>query len=407
MITSDPIKASLLAAEREFPLEPYLSELEKVVNIDSGTEYVEGCHQVADFFMERMKKVGLAVTRLATEESGRPILIATNTTEESYDLLFVGHMDTVFPEGTVAERPFRLNREEGTAHGAGTIDMKGGVLFMIYLTEYLMKYHPAYRIGIFLNSDEETGSHESKEVLIEMGHKTRYAFVFEGGRKRDQFVFQRKGSCKYEITIHGVSSHAGTAPKAGASAIVEMGHWITKLDKLKNYRRGTSVNIGLIHGGTALNVVPDCCTALMEVRYTDKKEMARIERAIAKLEKHPTVKRTKGEAVCLSHIDPLCANSATEALMNQMKSYDVIYQKELDQLSELGFLQHPDSRHAMNFVTAGGLSDANRLALCNIPIIDGCGPSGGFPHNENEFISLDTLKKRYLFFTGFLPYLLG
>ena len=93
--------------------------------------------------------------------------------------------------------------------------------------------------------------------------------------------------------------------------------------------------------------------------------------------------------------------------MRRMNEYNGAYQKNLKQLLACGRLSGPDAMFPVDFVRAGGLSDANHLAVCGIPIIDGCGPGGGFPHSEKEFLSLETLEKRYLFFTGFLPYLLG
>ena len=174
-----------------------------------------------------------------------------------------------------------------------------------------------------------------------------------------------------------------------------MARWITTLDKLKRYDRGTSVNIGLVQGGTALNVVPDRCTAKVEVRYTDEKEILRIERAIARLSRKPSVENTRAHVTCLSNMPPLRLSPETSMLMDQMKAYGEEYQSEIGS----GLLDPVD------FVSAGGLSDANRLAACGIPVIDGCGPGGGFPHSEKEFLSLDSLQKRYRLLTGLLPYL--
>ena len=192
-----------------------------------------------------------------------------------------------------------------------------------------------------------------------------------------------------------MASHAGTAPRQGASAIVEMARWITALDKLKRYDRGTSVNIGLVQGGTVLNVVPDRCTAKMEVRYTDEKEILRIERSITRLSRKPSVENTQAHVTCLSDMLPLRLSPETRVLMDQMAAYGVEHQNEI----EAGLFDPID------FVSAGGLSDANRLAACGIPVMDGCGPGGGFPHSEKEFLSLDSLQKRYRLLTGLLPYL--
>ncbi|MDD6815184.1 MAG: M20/M25/M40 family metallo-hydrolase, partial [Firmicutes bacterium] len=380
------------------------------INLDTPTADLAACRNAAVFLAARLENAGLSVTRHSCGADGRPLLTAVSpsagysktqsknsegSAEKTYDFLLVGHFDTVFPAGTAAQRPFRLDAAEGRVYGPGTVDMKAGVLLMIYLAEYLTAVHPDIRLCLLLDCDEETGSSNSAPFLTEYGKKSRCAFIFEGARKAGQFVSQRKGCRKYEIEITGVASHAGTAPRQGASAIVEMARWITALDKLKRYDKGTSVNIGLVQGGTALNVVPDRCTAKMEVRYTDEKEILRIERSITRLSRKPSVENTQAHVTCLSDMLPLRLSPETRVLMDQMAAYGVEHQNEI----EAGFFDPID------FVSAGGLSDANRLAACGIPVMDGCGPGGGFPHSEKEFLSLDSLQKRHRLLTGLLPYL--
>ena len=130
-----------------------------------------------------------------------------------------------------------------------------------------------------LNSDEELGSVDSADILREQAARCRRAFIFEGGRKGGKLVNERKGIAKFRIEIQGMASHSGTAPRRGASAVVELAHWIVQLDKLKNYNKGTTINVGLMEGGTALNMVAPHSKALMEVRYVQPQEFKRVERA--------------------------------------------------------------------------------------------------------------------------------
>ena len=402
MMNTDP--------KRSIPMDRFLSDLEPFINLDTPTADLAACRNAAVFLAARLENAGLSVTWHSCGADGRPLLTAVSpsagysktqsknsegSAEKPYDFLLVGHFDTVFPAGTAAQRPFRLDAAEGRVYGPGTVDMKAGVLLMIYLAEYLAAVHPDIRLCLLLDCDEETGSADSAPFLTEYGEKSRCAFIFEGARKAGQFVSQRKGCRKYEIEISGVASHAGTAPRQGASAIVEMARWITALDKLKRYDKGTSVNIGLVQGGTALNVVPDRCTAKMEVRYTDEKEILRIERSITRLSRKPSVENTQAHVTCLSDMLPLRLSPETRVLMDQMAAYGVEHQNEI----EAGLFDPID------FVSAGGLSDANRLAACGIPVMDGCGPGGGFPHSEKESLSLDSLQKRYRLLTGLVPYL--
>lgn len=418
---------------RNFSMDRFLKELEEVINMDSGTADVEGCRKAACFFLQRMEKAGLSAEIIEYGAEKRPMVIGvtpgtslpvfesagtdtgaedsgTELTSRPYDFLLVGHLDTVFPRGTAEARPFRLDESQAAegmrrAYGPGTVDMKAGALLMIYIAEYMRLHHPGIRLCLVISSDEETGSADSSAYMEVLGRKSRCAFVFEGGRKADQFVCQRKGCKKYDLTVRGIASHAGTAPWNGASAIVELARWITSLDKLKRYSHGTSVNIGLIQGGSALNVVPDLASAQVEVRFTDEKEMIRVERAMKRLQNKPSVEGTHAEITILSSTSPLRLTEKTETLMEQMKAYSPQYLKEIQMLQEESILKGP--AFPVDFVAAGGLSDANRLAVCGIPIVDGCGPGGGFPHSEKEFVSLETITKRYLFFTGFLPWLSG
>ena len=396
---------------RSIPMDRFLSDLEPFINLDTPTADLAACRNAAVFLAARLEKAGLSVTRHSCGADGRPLLTAVGPSAgqdkanserhadrhdgKTYDFLLVGHFDTVFPAGTAAQRPFRLDTAEGRVYGPGTVDMKAGVLLMIYLAEYLAAVHPEIRLCLLLDCDEEIGSADSAPFLTEYGEKSGCAFVFEGARKAGQFVSQRKGCRKYEIKITGVASHAGTAPRQGASAIVEMARWITALDKLKRYDRGTSVNIGLVQGGTALNVVPDRCTAKVEIRYTDEKEILRIQSAIDRMSRKPSVENTQAHVTCLSDMLPLRLSPETRVLMDQMTAYGEEHRSEI----EAGLLDPID------FVSAGGLSDANRLAACGIPVMDGCGPGGGFPHSEKEFLSLASLQKRYRLLTGLLPYL--
>ena len=395
----------------------FLRELETIVNIDSGTSDLEGCREAARFYMERMEAAGLECEMRTSDTADvHPILAATSPCckiprkiGRPYDVLLMGHMDTVFPKGTAEQRAFRLEYEDGRpirAHGPGTVDMKAGALLMIYIAEYLAEHHPDLRVCILLNSDEETGSAESAEEVFRLGYEAEAAFVFEGGRKQDQFVSTRKGCNQYEIRVSGVAAHAGTAPRKGANAIVEMGHLVTALDKLKNYARGTSVNVGLIEGGTALNVVPDLCTAQVEVRYTDPKELARVQRAIDKLTgKPPKVEGTSVEITLLAATPPLTETAETQKMKEKMRAYGPQYAADLQKLKDSDALPADTPVFPVEFVAAGGLSDANRLASCGIPVIDGCGPGGGNPHRPDEFLTIDTVMKRFVYFTGLLPML--
>lgn len=352
-----------------FLLESFLGDLEFLINTDSGSADIEGNLQVASFFKERFEKAGLKTTLHRVGTLGHPVVTARTQGSASYDCFFSGHIDTVFPSGTVSERPFR--REGNFVYGPGTVDMKAGALLILYLAEYLREEHPTLSFTIALNSDEEIGSPDSTPLLREFAANCRHIFVFEGQRKQGQFVNERKGIAKFDIEVLGVASHAGTAPQQGVSAILELSEIVVDFSKLQNLERGTSINVGLMEGGSALNVIPAHASAKMELRYTSHREYERILRAISKMETNPHLSGTSVTFTAISHYPPLEITEATEQMMQT--------------LAPLG----------LSYVKAGGTSDANRLACLGLPILDGCGPGGGFPHSEREFLDLDTIPTRF------------
>ena len=356
-----------------FPLDDFLKDLEKIVNIDSGTHNIEGNLAVAAFFEEQFQAAGFDVRIIRAGGSGRPLVAAKSPGSGSFDFLFCGHIDTVFADGTAAASPLRIDGEgaDRCAYGPGTVDMKAGALLMLYLARHLAAARPDIRLKVLINSDEETGSEETGPLMLEEAADCGAFFVFEGARKKGQFVAERKGILKYRLDITGIASHSGTAPRDGVSAITELGHWITALDKLKNYDRGTTVNVGMVDGGTALNMVAPSASATFEVRYRDKRELARIERALKRMCEKPFLEGASARLTLISSKKPLVVTEKTAALMETLKPLDLEY------------------------VSAGGTSDANILAALGIPVIDGCGPGGGNPHTEREFLRIGTVQQRF------------
>lgn len=364
----------------EFPTEAFLKDLAILINTDSGTADMEGCRRMAAFFAARFEQAGFETEQLCVGTSARPLLFARspglpvsenrNGAESPNRPFFLcGHLDTVFPKGTAALRPYR--RSGNLVYGPGTVDMKAGALLILYLAEYLHRTAPEIPLVIALNTDEEIGSPDSVELLRAHAQGAQAIFIFEGQRKQGQFVNERKGIAKFEITAEGIASHAGTAPREGVSAILELAKTIVDLSGLQRLERGTSVNVGLMEGGTALNMIAPHASAKMEVRYTEEREFRRILQAIERLQAKPHLQGAKLCVTQISHYPPLVITPQTRTMINRLAPLQLQY------------------------VRAGGTSDANRLADLGIPILDGCGPGGGFPHSEKEFLDITTVPLRF------------
>lgn len=274
-----------------FDLNEYLNELEKLVNIDSGSRVPGGPDQIADYFEGKYTSLGLQVRRIRTDGANGPILEIRNRPETPrMDVLLMGHMDTVFPEGEAEHRPFRM--ENGTAYGPGVADMKAGLLSTYYLAKNLVEQQADLSFGVCLNSDEEISSLYSQGRIQELAAISDVCVVMEPGRKNGAYVSERKGLARFHFEVHGVSAHAGIAPQDGASAINELAYITLQMEALNHYEIGTSVNVGKISGGTSANVVCDYAEAMVDVRFDSMEEYYKIESAFQNFVAHPRDPRT-------------------------------------------------------------------------------------------------------------------
>ncbi len=360
----------------KFNLQNYLKELEYLVNIDSGSRNPRGISKVADFFIKKYLDIGYSVKTHEINEEIGPCLEIENCSSERYDILLLGHMDTVFEIGTAKERPFTII--DNRAYGPGVIDMKSGLLSMYYALKeiYEKELGKNLSIKIILNSDEEIGSRGSLEIISRAAVKSNVVFVLEPARANGALVLQRKGLGAYDIKFHGIAAHAGIEPQKGASAITEMGRWIVELNILNNYKAGTTVNVGIASGGTARNVVAEEAKIQVDLRFKEIAEMNGIDEAIEDLISNPIIKGVKVDVNKLGMRPPMNPMDTT------MKIWSII--KEIGH--ELGV--------ELDWVATGGGSDANITASLGVPSIDGLGPIGGGAHGQSEYLEIDSIQPR-------------
>ena len=210
----------------QFDLDQYLKELEFLVNFDSGSRIPEGTAKVADYFTEKFEALGWKVQRHTTSEEVGPCLEITNGQTDHYDLLLIGHMDTVFPRGTAAARPLRIEGDK--AYGPGANDMKASLLSAYYALAELGEAGSLKdaSVCLLMNSDEELSSIYSRPLIEKLAQKSDYAVILEPARKGGEMVKQRRGVARYKLNATGIAAHAGVNPQDGSSAINELAHWI-------------------------------------------------------------------------------------------------------------------------------------------------------------------------------------
>jgi glutamate carboxypeptidase len=354
--------------------EQFLQDLETVVNTDSGSGHAPGLAKVAAFFQGRFERLGWRVDRLDFEAGSVPCLEVVNGGSRSaggvYDFLLLGHMDTVFPPGTAAQRPFSMR--DGRAFGPGVCDMKAGLVTVLHAAETAQQAGvcEALSVCIAFNSDEEVGSRGSRRWFEGLAAKSRRVLVFEPCRATGHRVLQRKGVAGFEIRCHGRAAHAGVEPEKGANAVLELTRQVIAASGFARPDAGTSVNVTTIAGGSADNVIPDFAKAGFDVRVATLEEARRIEerfRGLSSAEKADGVRvEVAGEVNRL----PMVPSGQTLRLWDAIAGIG----------EGLGL--------EMKLIATGGGSDGNFTAAMGIPTVDAMGPQGGRAHSEEEYLVL-------------------
>jgi glutamate carboxypeptidase len=287
----------------------------------------------------------------------------------------IGHMDTVFDEGTAEMRPFRI--EDGRARGPGVSDMKSGLLNGFFATEILAESgFPVGNLTYICNPDEEIGSPFSAEIIKDLASNADVAFVLEGARENGAIVSARKGVTDFEIEIIGRAAHAGVEPERGRSATLEAAHKTVALHGLNGRWPGVTVNVGLLEGGTRPNVVADRCRVWVDVRAAHRQTQELVEAEI--------------ERICATHVVPdvevVSEGRTWHRPMEKTASTAALVDAAVEIAGALGFELTDES--------TGGASDANTTSAAGVPTLDGLGMVGGGDHGPAEWMAIDSVVPR-------------
>jgi glutamate carboxypeptidase len=368
-------------------MDSYLDDLATIVNIDSGTYTKAGVDAVGAHLQKRFQHYGFATYFDPQREYGNH-LVATHKGDNPAGprILLIGHIDTVFPEGEVKRRPFTLAQRDGAriATGPGVLDMKSGVLIGLYGLHCLIATNEAHyqSVTFVCNSDEEVGSPSSKPLIQDLARQSDAVIVLEPGRMKNTVVSSRRGIGNYRVEVRGLSAHAGVDPQNGRNAILELSHQIQALQALHGTIPGTSLNVGLVHGGERTNVVPDFAYCEIDVRVSDEAGIRAMEKAMHKVTAHHVL---DGTQITLS---------------GEMRSLPFERTERSARLVQLAQEAGRELGLQVRDVGSGGASDANNTSPLNIATIDGLGAGGGKAHNPDEYIELDYLPTRIALLTG-------
>jgi len=369
--------------------EGYVDSLREMVNIDCGSYTRDGVQRIADLCASRFQAMGWDVERRAHEPAdGEPALgdlvIGRLVASEGPRVLLVGHMDTVFDEGTAAERPFTI--DDGVARGPGVSDMKGGLLAGFVAAEALHDADVARGAAItyVCNPDEEIGSPFSGPIIRELAPRHDVAFVLEGARANGDIVSARKGITDYTITLDGKAAHAGVEPEKGRNALVAAAHLVIALQALHGRWPGVTVNVGVAHGGTRTNVVPARCVLQVDVRSPERATLEEAEREIERLCGQPAVDGVRIHPEGHGWHRPMEKGAEAQRLVDLAVKL----------AGDLGF--------ELRDAATGGASDANTTSAAGTPTIDGLGPVGGDDHAPAEWLDLASVVPRTTLLAGLI-----
>ena len=355
----------------------FLVDLETVVNIDSGSSNAAGLEAVRTFFLDRFSKLGWNTLSHDFDSGKVPCLEVTSRRlsgpDDRYDFLFLGHMDTVFPDGTSKQRPFTI--KDGTARGPGVGDMKGGLVEVLHVAETLQSEGLAGDVAVCIafNSDEEIGSRGSRPWFEKLAMQSRRVLVFEPCRATGHRVIQRKGVGGFDVLCHGRASHAGAEPEKGANAVVEMAYQVMNIKDFGAPDAGTTVNVTTISGGTVDNVIPDFAQAGVDVRFSSVEEARRIEECFRTLGEKTLIEGVRVETRGSVNRMPMVPSETTQRLWDAIAAIG----------TRLGL--------EMKLIGTGGGSDGNFTAAQGIPTIDAMGPVAGNVHSSDEYLLLESI----------------
>ena len=354
--------------------------LKRLVETESPSHDKSAVDNVGKIIVEEIESLGGEITIIQNETAGNHIVarfdhhLSRENTNINNSFLMLCHMDTVFPIGTLAHMPFQ--EKDGKILGPGVSDMKAGAVVCLTALRTLLDNNlmPLAPITVLFTSDEETGSLTSRKLIEKQAKNAQLVLVLEPGMPDGSIKTWRKGVGDFHILVHGQAAHAGGNHENGRNAIEELAHQILAIQGLTDYSRGTTLNVGVVQGGTVVNVVPDTAWMDVDLRVMQPGEAERIIEAINNLQ--PVMQG--------------CSLEITGDLNRPPMPYDDLMQATFEHAREIA------ARNDFTLTAAGtgGASDGNFVAPLGIPVLDGLGAIGGDYHSEKEYIIKDSLVSR-------------
>jgi len=359
-----------------------LGTLKTIVELESPSADKAAVDRLVTRLRERIGAAGGEIEALPQNDYGDLTVARWPGNEGQKPLLVMTHIDTVWPIGTLARKPFEVDDAE--ARGPGIYDMKASVAMMLQALTFLRENDVSHRpITWLINTEEEVGSPVSRPVIEKLASESEYVLVLEPPvAPNGALKTARKGVGMFTMQITGLAAHAGADPEKGVSAIQELANQIQYLHGMTDFALGTTVNVGVVSGGTARNVVAAEAIALIDLRVTTMAEADRVVKSILSAEP-----RLPGSQV---HVE----GGLNRPPMERTNKIAAAFQQVRAAGQRLGL--------QLSEASTGGGSDGNFTAAIGATTIDGLGCTGDGAHAEHEHISLDGFVERTALLTELL-----
>ncbi len=372
-----------IKVEMERDLDRMVGLWKALVETDSGSAYKPGVDRVNEMVRNILVDLGFTCRVIRQEEVGNH-LVAARTFGGRGRVLLSCHLDTVWPEGTAAEWPFRV--QDGRATGPGVIDMKGGIVVMIEALRHLLASGTCglERISVVGAGDEEFGSQTARATIESEAKQADWCFVMESAPPGDFLVTARRAVGNFRLRVEGRTAHCGTRYEDGVSAVRELAHKILAFEALNNPEEGIIVSAGLIRGGVARQVVPEVATAIFDVRTRTRAQQEQLTARMTASAAQPTVPGTRCVLEGEFHRPPFEESPGGLTLFELAR--------------ETGRGLGMDLKGCIR----GGGSDGSFAAALGVPTLDGLGPVGDHICSRREYGEVKSLPAKAALLAGLL-----
>jgi glutamate carboxypeptidase len=357
-----------------------LEGLRELVEVESPSENKAAVDRANDLVAEWTPALGGTVKRHKQRAYGDVLELRFGPARSKRPrILLLGHLDTVWPIGTLAKMPWR--EDAGKIFGPGILDMKAGVMMALEAIHILREADAERPVTLLLNSDEEVGSEVSRPITEKLAQQCSAVFVLEPAQGL-AYKTARKGVGHFDLRVTGVAAHSGVDFEAGHSAVLEMCRLVETISNFTDLAKGRTLNVGVIHGGTRSNVIAAECTAQVDARIAKSSDARTVERLMRTL--RVTDRACKLEVTGGINRPPMERKPGTVALFKQARKL----------AAEIGL--------SLEEASTGGGSDGNFTAALGVPTLDGMGAVGAGAHAAHEHILRAHLIERTALLTAML-----